>query len=119
MSGIKFFERSVVMLFKIVYLVSLLFVSSAGEFYEVRRFVDVIRITFDNTVGTVIKKIQEVFVNVIDIGFESIVVIHFAHYGKTFMDGGLNIVFPQRREHHAHAFGSHSKEAKVIMNQLP
>ena len=94
MPGIEFFKGSGVMLFKIVYLISLLLVFSAGKFYEVGCVVDVIRITFNNAEGTLVKKGEEVFVNVINIRFKTAGVIHFAHQGKTFLQGILNIVLP-------------------------
>lgn len=104
MPWIKFFEGSIVMLFEKVYFVSLLFVFSAGEFYEVGCFVNVIGVTFNNTIRTIIEKIQEVLVNVIDVRLKATVIINFSHHGKTFMQGVLNAVFPERWEHHAHAF---------------
>ena len=119
MFGAELFEGSVVVLLKIVYLVSLLFVLSAGEFYKIGRIVDVIRITFNNAVGTRVKKMQEVFVNIINIRFKTTGVVNFSHYGKTFTEGVLNVVFPERREHHAHPFGGYAKEAEIIMNHFP
>ena len=94
MPGVEFFKRDGVMPFKIVYLVSLLFVFPTGKFYEVRCVVKIIGIPFNNAEGTLVKKAKEVFVNVIDVRFETAGVIHFTHQRKTFMQGVLNIVFP-------------------------
>ena len=54
--GVEFFKRDGVMPFKIVYLVSLLFVFPTGKFYEVRCVVKIIGIPFNNAEGTLVKK---------------------------------------------------------------
>ena len=83
MLGRKFLERSIIMLFKIIYFISLLFIFSAGKFYQVGCLVNVIRIAFNNTIQTSVKKIQEVFVNVVNIRFKAAAIIYFLHNGKT------------------------------------
>ncbi len=116
MFRVEFFEGSIVMLLKGIYLVSFLFVFSAGEFYKVGCFVYVIGIAFNNAIGTFIKKTQEGFINVIDIRFKTAGIINFSHHGKTFIQGVLNVVFSERWEHHAHALGCYSKEAKIVID---
>ena len=119
MPGVEFFKGNDVMLFKEVYLVSLLLVFSASEFYEVGGFVEVIGIPFNNTVGTVIKKIQEGFGNIIYVRVKTTAIIYITHYGKTFIQGVLNVVLPQGWEHHTHPLGSYSKETEIVINKLP
>ena len=59
MFWIELFKRSVIMLFEKVYLVSLLFVSSAGKFYKVGCFVYVIGIAFNDAIGGVVKRFKK------------------------------------------------------------
>ena len=94
MFGVEFFEGGVVMLFKKVYLVSFFFILSTGEFYEIRGIINIVGITFNNPVGTFIKKAQEVFVDIINVRFKTAGIINFSHHGKTFIQGVLNVVFP-------------------------
>ncbi len=116
MFGVEFFEGSVVMLFKGIYLVSFLFILSSSEFYEIGGSINIVGITLNYPVGTFIEKTQEGFINVIDIRFKAAGIINFSHHGKTFIQGVLNVVFSERWEHHAHALGCYSKEAKIVID---
>lgn len=119
MFGQKSFKGNDIVLFEVVYLVSLFFIFSAGKFYKVGRFVNIVRIAFNNAVGTVIKEIQEFLVRVINVGLKAVCIVNLAHQRKAFIQGVLDIGFTQRREHHTHPFGRHAKETKVTVDYLP